>query len=304
MAVRSASSGRQFLEHALGGGQRGLGFRHALIDAGALFDPRLDLFLQLGVFGVEALQRHFRVRRLLLFAGDVGRELRQPAIEFGDAFLGARFLAIEQFARIGQALQPGRGAGLALTQRRQFGGADRLDAGGFGLLAGALGHLAHGEVMRMRGFADVGIRLDPAQMVQHGLGLAHLGRDVAVADRLPRLLLQAVHLSGELADHVLDAEQVGFRRLQAQFSLVAAGVQAGDAGGIFQHAAALLGLGLDDLADLALVNQRRRTRAGGGIGEQDLNVAGAHVAAVDAIDRARLALDPARDFQNLAIVHR
>ena len=139
-------------------------------------------------------------------------------------------------------------------------------------------------------------------MEQRGLGLAHLGGDFAVADRLPRLLLQAVDLAGELADHVLDAGEVGFGRLQPQFGLVAAGVQAGDAGGVFQHAAALFGLGLNDLADLALVNQRRRTRAGGGIGKQDLHVAGAHVAAVDAIDRAGLALDPARDFQDLAVV--
>jgi hypothetical protein len=34
-------------------------------------------------------------------------------------------------------------------------------------------------------------------------------------------------------------------------------MQAGDAGGVFQHAAALLGFGLNDLADLALVDQRR-----------------------------------------------
>ena len=139
-------------------------------------------------------------------------------------------------------------------------------------------------------------------MEQRGLGLAHLGGDFAVADRLARLLLQAVHLAGELADHVLDAGEVGFGRLQPQFGLVAAGMQAGDAGGVFQHAAALFGLGLNDLADLALVDQRRRTRAGGGVGKQDLHVAGAHVAAVDAIDRARLALDAAGDFQHLAVV--
>ena len=39
--------------------------------------------------------------------------------------------------------------------------------------------------------------------------------------------------------------------------------------------------------------------AGGCIGEQDLHVAGAHVAAVDPVDRAGLALDPARDFERL-----
>jgi hypothetical protein len=52
-----------------------------------------------------------------------------------------------------------------------------------------------------------------------------------------------------------------------------------------------------------MVNQRRRTRAGGGIRKQDLHVAGADVAAVDAVDRAGLALDAAGDFQHLAVIH-
>ena len=112
-------------------------------------------------------------------------------------------------------------------------------------------------------------------MEQHRLGLADLGGDLAVADRLARLLLQAFHLAGELADHVLDAGEVGFGRLQSQLGFMPAGMQTGHAGGIFQHAAALLGLGLDDLADLALVDQRRRTRAGGGVGKQNLHVTGA-----------------------------
>ena len=148
---------------------------------------------------VEPLQRHLRVGGLLLLAGDVGRKLRQPAVEFGDALPGAFLLAIERLARVGQALQSGGGTGLSLAQRRQFGGADRLDAGGFGLLAGALGHLADAEVMDAAGFGDVGVGLQPAQMKQRGLGLAHLGRDFAVADRLPRLLLQAVDLCRPIA---------------------------------------------------------------------------------------------------------
>ena len=139
--------GGQFGEQALGGGQRRFGFGHALVDAAALFDARLDLVLQLGVFGVEPLQRDVGVGGLLLLARDVGRKLRQPAIELGDALLGALFLAVERFARIGEPLQSGRGAGLGLAQRRQFGGAHRLDAGGLGLLAGALGHLADAEVV-------------------------------------------------------------------------------------------------------------------------------------------------------------
>ena len=88
--------------------------------------------------------------------------------------------------------------------------------------------------------------------------------------------------------------------LQAQLGLVAAAVQAGDAGRILQDAAALLGLGVDDLADLALAHQRRRACARRGVLEQDAHVAGAHLLAVDAIGRARLALDAARDLQRLA----
>ena len=55
--------GGQFGELLLGLGQRRLGFGDALVDAGALLDARLDLFLQLGVFGVEPLQRDVGVRR-------------------------------------------------------------------------------------------------------------------------------------------------------------------------------------------------------------------------------------------------
>src|SRR2546428_678090 len=70
-------------------------------------------------------------------------------------------------------------------------------------------------------------------------------------------------------------------------------VEPGVAGRLLEHAPALLGLGLDDLADTPLMNERGRARAGGGVGEQDIDVARAHLAAVDAIGRALLALDPA-----------
>ena len=142
--------GGQLGEQPLGGGQRGFGFGDAAIDAAALLDARFDLFLQLGVFGAEPLQRGFRIGGLLLLAGDVGRKLRQPAVELGDALLGALFLAIQRFARIGEPLQSGGGAGLGLAQRRQFRGAHRLDAGRLGLFAGAFGHLADAEVVGLR----------------------------------------------------------------------------------------------------------------------------------------------------------
>ena len=55
-------------------------------------------------------------------------------------------------------------------------------------------------------------------------------------------------------------------------------------------------LGGDDGADLALADQRRRVGAGRGIGEQQGDVLGADVAAVDPIGRAGAALDPPGDF--------
>ena len=85
-------------------------------------------------------------------------------------------------------------------------------------------------------------------------------------------------------------------------TLMAARMQAGNAGGFFQHAAALLGLCLDDFADAALMHQRGRARARRGIREQKLHVARAHLAAVKAIERALLALDAASDFERLVFV--
>ena len=79
-------------------------------------------------------------------------------------------------------------------------------------------------------------------------------------------------------------------------------MQTGNAGGLFQHAAALFGLGLDDLADAALMHERGRTRAGRGVGEQDLHVARANFAAIDAIARALLAFDAARDLDGVGLV--
>ncbi len=73
-------------------------------------------------------------------------------------------------------------------------------------------------------------------------------------------------------------------RAQPQLGLVPPRVQARDAGRLLEHAPALLGLGLDDLADAPLMHQRGRARAGGGVGEQDVHVARAHLAAVDAVE--------------------
>ena len=66
--------------------------------------------------------------------------------------------------------------------------------------------------------------------------------------------------------------------------------------------AARLRLGLDQLADAALPDHRGRARAGRLVGEQKLHVLGAGFLAVDAVDRAGLALDAARHLQLVGVV--
>ena len=81
-----------------------------------------------------------------------------------------------------------------------------------------------------------------------------------------------------------------------------AAVQAGDAGGVLQDAAAILRFGGDDLANPALLHQRLAARARRGIGEQELHVPGAHIPAVDLVDRAGLALNAPGDLEHIRVV--
>ncbi len=60
--------------------------------------------------------------------------------------------------------KPAAGAGFVLAQARQFGGADRLNARGFRLLAGAFGLFADIQVVGFACVGDVGMRLQPAQV--------------------------------------------------------------------------------------------------------------------------------------------
>jgi hypothetical protein len=87
-------------------------------------------------------------------------------------------------------------------------------------------------------------------------------------DRLTRLTLQAFDLAFELSDHVVEPFEILLGGAQAQLRLVAARVQAGDAGGFLEQRAACLRLGLDQLADAALPDHGGRARAGRGVGEQ------------------------------------
>ena len=139
-------------------------------------------------------------------------------------------------------------------------------------------------------------------MQKRRLGLADVGRQVLEARGLPRLALQAFDLAFELADDVVEPLEILLGGAQPELRLVPAGVQAGNAGRLFEQRAARLRLGLDQFADAALPDHRRRARAGRLVGEQQLHVLGARFLAVDAIDRAGLALDAARHLQFVGIV--
>ena len=79
-------------------------------------------------------------------------------------------------------------------------------------------------------------------------------------------------------------------------------MQSRNARGFLEDQPARLRLGRNDLADLPLPHHRGRTGSGGGVGEQQLHVARARLAAIDAIGRAGFALDPAGDLDRLEIV--
>ncbi len=168
--------------------------------------------------------------------------------------------------------------------------------------AGGRGELGEG-VGQLRFFAgDERLRLGPRKMRKQGFRLADLDRDFLVAPRLAGLALQAFDLRVELAEDVGQPRKVALGGLEAQLGFVAAAMQPGDAGGVLQNAAALLGLGVDDLGDLSLAHERRRAGARGRVLEQDLDVARAGLAAVDAIGGAGLALDAARDLDHFVVV--
>ena len=124
---------------------------------------------------------------------------------------------------------------------------------------------------------------------------------IAIARGLARLALEACELRLDFADHVFQTGQICLRRFEAKFRLMPALMQSADAGGFFQNGAARQRLLADEKPDLALAHESGRARAGRSIGEKNLHVALAHVAAVYAIDAACLAFDAARHLDRVEI---
>ena len=256
------------------------------------------------VLGGEPLRHGGGVGDQRLLALEVAGELTDAALELGFALLGALLLGLERVARERDPVQRRAAARLLFAQGRKGGGGDRLQARGLGLRARALGNLEKVGVEPLSRLGEMGLVPAPGEEMGERLVTADVGGEIAVTARLARLTLQAVDLDVELLQHVLNAQKVVLRPFQPQLRLMAARVQAGDARGLLEDEPARLGLGGNDFADLALAHERGRTRAGRGVGEEELHVARAHLLAVDAIGRARLALDAPRNLDRLGVVER
>jgi len=290
-------------------GERRLGAGEPLLEAGApLLGFVLDVLgagglgLQRPVLCLQARQHLGGVDDQRLLALLVLRELGDAALEFGDPLLDALLLAGERVAGQHQPMQRRADARLLLAQRRQGRGGDRLQARGLALRAGALGDVAHVLVEPLLRPGELRLLFAPGDEARQRLLAADVLREIAIARRLAGLALEAVDLGVDLLEHVLEPQQIVLGALEPELGLVAARMQPGNAGRFFENQAARLRLGGDDLADLALAHHRRRARAGGGVGEQQLHIAGAHFAAVDAIGGARFAFDAARDLDRFGVV--
>ncbi len=161
--------------------------------------------------------------------------------------------------------------------------------------------------LRRLGFLLRGIRscrrVAPAREDHPRFGHADAIGKLSIALCLPRLALQCSRARFLVADHFVEPGQVRLGRAQFLLGILAAHMEARDAGGFLQHRAALGGLCRDDRSDPSLAHQRGGVRPRRCIGEDQAHILGAHVAAVDAIGRARAALDPADDFELVLAAH-
>ena len=190
-------------------------------------------------FRIEPRDGPLRIFDQVAFAAEILIDLLQARREAGGLLLCARFLGIEVLALDREAMEPGGGFRFLLTQRRQTIGGfgfERCRGGSFAReLRDAdirLGELFFRLLERLHG-------LRPAQVKKDRLGLADLAGEIAVAHGLTRLTLEAGELGFDLRDHVVEAGEVGFRRFQPEFGLMAARVKPCNTCRFFENAAAV-----------------------------------------------------------------
>ncbi len=128
------------------------------------------------------------------------------------------------------------------------------------------------------------MQLGGALLLQRLVPRGHLG-----------LALELLEVVVELAQDVVDAQQVVARVLQPVLGLAAAFLVLGHARGLFQEQAQFLGARLDDAGDGALADDGVGARAQAGAEEHVLHVAAAHRLVVDEVAGAALAREHALD---------
>ena len=259
-------------------------------------------FLELGLFFRQSLDDFGIFRDEALLAADVLVELSETPGEFVAAAENPACFLVKLRTGDLQPLKGGSAFCLLLAQFRHLQARNRLQLGGLHLVVRLLGDQRHGLVQRAFGLALGPLRLCPADVQQHGVMGADIGRQLLEAIGLACLALEAFDLAFELGGDVFQPLQIGFGGAQSQFRLVAAGMQTGNAGGLFEQLPTRLGLGLDQFADAALADHGGRAGAGRGIGKQQLHILGAGFLAVDAIDRTIAALDAPRHLDLIGIV--
>ena len=97
------------------------------------------------------------------------------------------------------------------------------------------------------------------------------------------LALERAQLAADLAQEVLDAQQVRLGGVEPALGLLLALAELQDAGGLLDDRAALLGSGVEHRVDLALADDHVLLAADAGVGEQLLHVEQAARHAVDGV---------------------
>ena len=131
---------------------------------------------------------------------------------------------------------------------------------------------------------------------EHGAELAfEFALQFLIALRFGGLALQGVHLAGDFLEDVEDSRKVLFGAFELGFGEAAAALVFRDTGGFFEHGAAVLRFGGENLPDAALFDDGVAFRTEAGAHEDVLNVPEARLAAVDQVFGFAGAEEAARD---------
>ena len=246
--------------------------------------------LRRGALGVEPRELRADRGELGFVTPDVGGKLAECRLRLCQ--IGT--LALAQLARMLDRLFEARDVRAHLVVVRLYsreavgaGGVHRtllLDGGLGGALRGEL--TLHGELaFAHRGIMHFGAAVEVAQAQRQNLGdepsLLLLQRLITARGR--RLALQVADLFLDLIAHVLQPLEVFARLGDAHLGLLAPLLVTRDAGRLLHEGAHVIGLGIDDARDHALLDDRVAARAEPGAEEQVGDVLAAAAGAVDEV---------------------